>query len=210
MAGEPLDNTHTELASQVIAACQNSIGQALKQPSQAIGLARGLDAALTSLRLVQAEVAKGESGARAVTANAEALTRHALADVLKLASVPAVAPVATAASAAAAPAASAPPRTNGRLLRHNGASGGEPFHSLRGDAIDSMSGADVQSRTRRLQAGHELGDVHDRYGFRELPAEDCQCLAHLPLPAGIDWSVLKGLNFEAMAAQRRGPGRPGK
>ena len=53
------------LAHQVVAACQAAIGRAIAQPSQAIGLARGLGAALTSLQLVQSEVAKGESGAQA-------------------------------------------------------------------------------------------------------------------------------------------------
>jgi hypothetical protein len=82
-------NNDTELARQVIDACQNAIKRAVAQPSQAIGLARGLDAALTSLRLVQSETSKGEAGARAVVDNAAALTRHALKDVLKLASDPA-------------------------------------------------------------------------------------------------------------------------
>ena len=73
-----------DLATQVISTCQAAISRALKQPSQAIGLARGLDAALTSLRLVQTEVDKGTAGARAVVDHADALTRHALTDVLKL------------------------------------------------------------------------------------------------------------------------------
>jgi len=65
-----------------------AIARALDNPSQAIGLARGLEAALDTLQLVGREVAKGEAGMAAVTANSEALTRSALADVLKLASVP--------------------------------------------------------------------------------------------------------------------------
>jgi hypothetical protein len=89
-----------------------------------------------------------------------------------------------------------------------GAAGGEVFHSLRGDAIDGMRDADVQNRTRRLQAGHELGDEHDKYGFRALSAAECQRLANLPLPEDIDWSVFKNkLDFEAMAGRRRARGR---
>ena len=85
---KPLNDNENDLVKQVIAACQNAITRAIAQPSQAIGLARGLGASLTSLQLVQAEVLKGEAGAKAVTANANALARHALTDVLTLAAQP--------------------------------------------------------------------------------------------------------------------------
>jgi hypothetical protein len=81
------------------------------------------------------------------------------------------------------------------------------FHSLRGDAIDEMRDAAVEGRARRLQSGHELGDEHDKYGFRALSAKQCQYLASLPLQEGIDWSVFKGLDFDAMAKRRRSRGR---
>ena len=97
-----------------------------------------------------------------------------------------------------------------RLLRRSGAQAGEVFHSLRGDAIDEMREADVDGRTRRLQTGHQLGDVHDKYGFRALSAVECRRLATLPLPAGIDWEILRGLDFEKLAAARRSPGRRAK
>lgn len=92
-------------------------------------------------------------------------------------------------------------------MKRCGAKGGEVFHSLRGDAIDEMRDADVEGRARRLQSGHELGDVHDQYGFRALTAKQCQYLANLPLQQGIDWDVFKGLDFDAMAARRRTRGR---
>jgi hypothetical protein len=92
-------------------------------------------------------------------------------------------------------------------LKRCGAKGGEVFHSLRGDAIDGMRRQKVDSRARRLQAGHELGDEHDKYGFRALSAEECQRLANLPLEDGIDWSVFEGLDFDAMAKQERKRGR---
>ncbi|MDO8875428.1 MAG: hypothetical protein Q8M24_16155 [Pseudolabrys sp.] len=96
-----------------------------------------------------------------------------------------------------------------RLLRRCGANGGgEVFHSLRGDAIDAMRSAKVQSRTRRLQAGHELGDVHEKYGHRALKAEECKRLAIMPLPKSINWKVFDNLDFDALAAKRRGAGRP--
>ncbi|MBB4374137.1 hypothetical protein GGD63_006966 [Bradyrhizobium sp. cir1] len=92
-------------------------------------------------------------------------------------------------------------------LKRCGAKGGEVFHSLRGDGIDGMRRQKVDNRTRRLQAGHELGDEHERYGFRALSAEECERLANLPLEREIDWSVFKGLDFDALARGRRSRGR---
>jgi hypothetical protein len=95
-----------------------------------------------------------------------------------------------------------------KLLRRCGATGGaEVFHSLRGDAITAMRDAEMQGRAVRLQAGHELGDVHEKYGFRALSAAECKRLARLPLPKEINWRVFRGLDFDAFAAHRRGPGR---
>jgi hypothetical protein len=45
-------------------------------------------------------------------------------------------------------------------LKRCGAKGGEVFHSLRGDGIDCMRTEKVDSRARRLQAGH-LGPLID-------------------------------------------------
>lgn len=98
-------------------------------------------------------------------------------------------------------------KTMQNILKRCGAKGGEVFHSLRGDAIDEMRDADVEGRARRLQSGHELGDVHDKYGFRALTAKQCQYLASLPLQEGIDWDTFRGLDFDAMAKRRRTRGR---
>jgi hypothetical protein len=98
-------------------------------------------------------------------------------------------------------------KTMQNILKRCGAKGGEVFHSLRGDAIDEMRDADVEGRARRLQSGHELGDVHDKYGFRALTAKQCQYLANLPLQEGINWDLFKGLDFDAMAKRRRTRGR---
>jgi hypothetical protein len=98
-------------------------------------------------------------------------------------------------------------KTMQNILKRCGAKGGEVFHSLRGDAIDEMRDAEVEGRARRLQSGHELGDVHDKYGFRALTAKQCQYLANLPLQEGIDWDIFRGLDFDAMARRRRTPGR---
>ena len=98
-------------------------------------------------------------------------------------------------------------KTMQNLLKRCGAKGGEVFHSLRGDGIDGMRRQKVDNRARRLQAGHEFGDEHDKYGFRALSAEECLRLANLTLQAGIDWSVFKGLDFDALARGRRSRGR---
>jgi len=63
MLGDLADEQKAELVKKVVDTCQTAIGRAIENPVQAIGLARGLDTALTSLRLVQAEVMKGETGA---------------------------------------------------------------------------------------------------------------------------------------------------
>lgn len=96
-----------------------------------------------------------------------------------------------------------------KLLRESGAIGAniEVFHSLRGDAIDDIRNTNIKDRSRRLQTGHELGDVHDLYGFRALGAAETQQLARRPLPGGIDWTVFEGLDFEALAKARHKRGR---
>jgi hypothetical protein len=98
-------------------------------------------------------------------------------------------------------------KTMQNVMKRNGAKGGEVFHSLRGDAIDEMRDAEVEGRARRLQSGHELGDVHDKYGFRALTAKQCQYLANLPLQQGIEWEIFRALDFDAMAKRRRTAGR---
>lgn len=82
------DEEGKDLLAQVIAACQAAIGSAMAEPSQALGIARGLGAALDTLRLVGSEVDKGEAGIAAITANADVLVRGALKDVLQHAANP--------------------------------------------------------------------------------------------------------------------------
>ncbi|SFJ53507.1 hypothetical protein SAMN04487925_108262 [Bradyrhizobium sp. cf659] len=99
-----------------------------------------------------------------------------------------------------------------RLLRRAGAIGGniEVLHSMRGDMIDEMRDRKVDPRARRLQAGHELGDEHEKYGRRALTAADCRKLRNLKLPKDLDFSVFHGLDFDALAAGRRTMGRKTK
>jgi len=95
------------------------------------------------------------------------------------------------------------------LLRRAGAVGKqrEVFHCLRHGLIDHMRNKRVDPRARRLQAGHELGDEHEGYGSREISPEECRRLARLPLSKEIDWSVFRGLDFEALSKARRQRGR---
>jgi hypothetical protein len=62
MDASQIDDKQNELARHTVAACQNAITRALENPAQAIGLARGLEAALSTLQLVGREVARGEGG----------------------------------------------------------------------------------------------------------------------------------------------------
>jgi hypothetical protein len=98
-----LPDAEQELVRHVVEACQNAIGLAVAQPSHAIGLAQALQSALTSLQVVQNEVAKGDAGASAVTSNADALARTALKGVLGFASLPGEALAAMAAVERVAP-----------------------------------------------------------------------------------------------------------
>ncbi len=99
-----------------------------------------------------------------------------------------------------------------KLLRRSGARGAniEVFHSLRGDMLDDLRVTDVDARARRLQAGHELGDVHDEYGSRALSAFDAKRIANRLLPETIDWTVFEGLDFEALSKARPKKGRRSK
>lgn len=88
MATNPLNEKEIALAQQVVSARQQAIKTAVNQPSRAIGLARGLGAALTSLRLVESEFGRGDAGNRAIIDNTDAISRAAGKDVFKLAPDP--------------------------------------------------------------------------------------------------------------------------
>ncbi|PPQ30949.1 hypothetical protein CCR94_10740 [Rhodoblastus sphagnicola] len=102
----------------------------------------------------------------------------------------------------------------GRLLKKAGAIGCniEVPHALRHGAKDAMVDAAIDGETRRKQMGQSTRmDVHDDYGSnRSLTRAECQRLAQLPLMEAVDWSVFKGLDFEAMASKVRKGGRPKK
>ncbi|KAA5601978.1 hypothetical protein [Blastochloris sulfoviridis] len=92
------------------------------------------------------------------------------------------------------------------MLQRAGAKGRhfEVGHSLRHGARDLMSDEDIEEEASRLQMGHELGDVHDRFGRRaEFRRAECAALAHMALPAGIEWSVFRGLDFERISKNPR-------
>jgi len=95
-----------------------------------------------------------------------------------------------------------------RRLRAAGAIGGsiETVHSLRGDAIDVLREDEIKGRAARLQSGHALNDLHDTYGKRALNRADSWSIATRDLPQEIDWSMFRGLDFDALAAGRRSSG----
>jgi hypothetical protein len=78
---------------------------------------------------------------------------------------------------------------------------------LRGDKIELMREQSFDARARRLQAGHELGDEHEKYGRKALTAVQTKKLAHSKLSKEIDWSVFRGLDFDKLAVARRTRGR---
>jgi hypothetical protein len=88
MVGDPSNNQPNELVHQVVDACQNVIKNAVAQPKTAIHLAHKLAGSLSTLQLVQSEVAKSKAGAVTIIQHAEELTRGARTDVLKHASNP--------------------------------------------------------------------------------------------------------------------------
>lgn len=98
-----------------------------------------------------------------------------------------------------------------RLLRRAGARGRniEVAHSFRHGAKDLMTDDEIDDRAVRKQMGHAAsGDAHAGYGSRtELRRAECLALASLPLPTSIDWSIFRGLDFEAMASKPRGRGK---
>jgi hypothetical protein len=120
IAPQSARDADSDLAKPVLATGETAIGRPVSQRSQALGPARGPDAALTSLRLLPADVGEGDNGAAAVVTNAEALTRRALKDWRRpapdptraLAAAGAIAPVATAMRLAESP----PPASSRRRL----------------------------------------------------------------------------------------------
>lgn len=80
----------------------------------------------------------------------------------------------------------------------------EVFHSLRGGNIEDMRDAKVDTRDRKLQAGHQIGaDEHELYGFRSIPEKRAREIAKMPLNADIDYTVFTGLDFDRLAANDR-------
>ncbi|ORE88165.1 integrase family protein [Aurantimonas sp. 22II-16-19i] len=84
----------------------------------------------------------------------------------------------------------------------------EVFHSLRGGQIEDMRDSKIDSRDRRLQAGHAVAvDEHEGYGFKSITEIRARELAKLPLNPEIDFSVFRGLDFDRLATRKRKAGR---
>jgi integrase len=72
------------------------------------------------------------------------------------------------------------------------------FHALRTGKIRNDRELRLDPRAVRLQVGHELGDTHERYDGQLTDAE-LAAYATAPLPPGVDWTLLKTIDFEAYA-----------
>lgn len=85
----------------------------------------------------------------------------------------------------------------------------EVFHSLRSGNIQDMRESGVDARERRVQAGHSAGsDEHDLYGFDVATEKEARKLKTLPLDPEIDYSIFRGLDFDAIAKRKRVAGPP--
>jgi hypothetical protein len=65
----------------------------------------------------------------------------------------------------------------------------------------------LPARAVRLHVGHELTDVHERYDGQMTDGE-LKAFATAPLPPGVNWSLLKTIDFGAFAARQPKGGRP--
>jgi integrase len=99
-----------------------------------------------------------------------------------------------------------------RMKRLYERSGADPqrsgtFHGLRAGKIRNDRDLALPARAVRLQVGHELTDVHERYDGQMTDGE-LKAFATAPLPPSVDWSLLKTIDFEAFAARLPKGGRP--
>jgi integrase len=83
------------------------------------------------------------------------------------------------------------------------------FHGLRSGKIRHERSRSTDGRAIRFQLGHAIQDEHEGYD-PVLTDEELQHFAEAPLPAGIDWSLFYGLDFEAFARKVPKGGRPPK
>ena len=81
------------------------------------------------------------------------------------------------------------------------------FHALRHAKINEDRELAIDSRTTRLQVGHELRDVHENYGG-QLRRSEIQAIARAALPKDVDLNSFKALDFEKLAANKITRGRP--
>jgi len=96
-----------------------------------------------------------------------------------------------------------------RLFKKAGVHGNgrEVFHSLRGGHINFLREAKIDSRDRRLQAGHKIDNEHDLYGFSAITEDRAFEIAHAELDQRVDYSMFRELDFEKLAQGKRTRGR---
>lgn len=101
-----------------------------------------------------------------------------------------------------------------RMSRLYTASGADPrrsgtFHGLRAGKIRNDRDLELPSRAVRLQVGHELTDVHEKYDG-QMTDKELKAFATAPLPPGVNWKLLSTIDYEAFAYNKPKGGRPKK
>ena len=84
-----------------------------------------------------------------------------------------------------------------------------PAEQAPGETVVHMRESGIDPRERRVQAGHSAGsDEHDLYGFDVATEKEARKLKALPLDPEIDYSIFRGLDFDAIARRERAAGPP--
>jgi hypothetical protein len=89
-----------------------------------------------------------------------------------------------------------------RLIKNNTAEGelAWVFHALRHGKINSDRDNEITQRLTMKQVGHEEAGVHPLYG--SLTPKQMKTIAAMPPMAGVDWRLLKQIDFETFATAR--------
>lgn len=97
----------------------------------------------------------------------------------------------------------------GRVSKRAGVSRAflQTFHSLRHARRNEDRDQKVDPATSRRQAGRKPGDQHDEYGSGVISRLEVTELAKAELPGEIDWAMFHGLDFNALAENKRSPRR---
>lgn len=82
------------------------------------------------------------------------------------------------------------------------------FHALRHGKIDNDRDNQVDTRLIMKTVGHKLGDIHNGYG--RLTPKQMRAIAAAAPPEGVDWGLLRTIDFELFSKARPWRRRPKK